>query len=387
MNGANWEFEASDNDHSNVSNPNIDGGINNNSTPQHELHIQEHIPEAELIDSIHNVSVSDRQNPYVDESGHFHSGSIEGSADNVRHSDIVPEPTIEQIQRVYYTKGLEELETLNLVDLSPLANWKLSSFKQGFGLQQLRDDSPDTYWQSDGSNGSNNSNSNSNGVISNNQLSSPHSITIQFSKRVSLERISLFTNYNLDESYTPSRIQVLAGSSDGWDLSEVCTVNFNKPVGWSHIIFSGIRNDRVLKCFMVKLVIMANHQDGKDTHIRALKCFGKKSLLGNNIAVSQAAAANSTWANEEILQDLSLTGGHSLSGFLLNNQLLSTYESRLKALNTSADADNSKEVPVDENMDVTMDRSISKYLDNAAEVIGFNTGFQSLELKSVSSIR
>lgn len=384
MNGANWELETSDHDHSNASNSNIESSRHLNELPQHELHTQEHIPESELIDSIHNVSASDRQNPYVDESGHFHSGGIEGSGEAVRHSDMIHEPTMEQIQRVYYTKGLEELESLNLVDLSPLANWKLSSCKQGFALNQLRDDSPDTYWQSDGSNGNNNSNSNSNGVVSNNQLSSPHSITIQFSKRVSLERISLFTNYNLDESYTPSRIQVMAGSSDGWGLSEVCTVNFNKPVGWSHIIFSGIRNDRVLKCFMVKLVIMANHQDGKDTHIRALKCFGKKSLLSNNITVSQAT--NNTWTNDEILKDLSLTSGFSMSGFLLNNQLLSAYESRLKVLNTSTEVDHSHEV-VEDNNDVTMDKSISKYLDNASDVIGFNTGFQSLDFKSVSSIR
>ena len=41
----------------------------------------------------------------------------------------------------------------------------------------------------------------------------------------------------------------MAGSSEGWDLIEVCTVNFDQPVGWSHIIFNGIRADGVLKCF------------------------------------------------------------------------------------------------------------------------------------------
>ena len=66
---------------------------------------------------------------------------------------------------------------------------------------------------------------------------------------MALERISIFTNYSLDESYTPSRIKIMAGSSEGWDLIEVCTVNFDQPVGWSHIIFNGIRADGVLKCF------------------------------------------------------------------------------------------------------------------------------------------
>lgn len=342
------------------------------SEPQHEVHTQDVIPESELIDSIANANVSDQQNPFLDDDDNFVN-------DETNRSDLNNEPTMEQIQRVYYTRGLEELETLNLLDLSPLANWKLSSHKQGYGLPQLRDDSPDTYWQSDGSNGSNNSNSNNNGIITNNQLSNPHSITIQFSKRVSLERISLFTNYNLDESYTPLRIKVMAGTSDGWDLSEVCTVNFSKPVGWSHIIFSGVRDDKVLKCFMVKLVILANHQDGKDTHIRALKCFGKKSFNnGNYLSVN-----NNNLTNEEILKDLSLNSAISSSGFLLNNLMLKDYSTRFKNFIHSHLDDTNEEI----NDEQAVDKNTSKYLDNAAHVIGFNTGFQSTELKSVSSIR
>ncbi|EMG45611.1 Anaphase promoting complex subunit, putative [Candida maltosa Xu316] len=210
---------------------------------------------------------------------------------NHTNTDSHPQPSLEQIQRVYYLKGLQELESLQLFDLSPLANWKLSSWKQGFGLKQLRDDSPDTYWQSDGSNsgnshnnGDNNANQqqqqqqqNPNNSMLLNHLSTPHSITIQFSKKVALERISIFTNYSLDESYTPSKIKIMAGSSEGWDLIEVCTVNFDQPIGWSHIIFNGIRNDGVLKCFLIKIIILANHQEGKDSHIRAIRCFGKKS--------------------------------------------------------------------------------------------------------------
>ncbi|RCK56217.1 Anaphase-promoting complex subunit 10 [Candida viswanathii] len=144
---------------------------------------------------------------------------------NTNNNSSQQQPTLEQIQRVYYLKGLQELEALQLFDLSPLANWKLSSWKQGYGLKQLRDDSPDTYWQSDGSNngnshnsGDNNSNQqqqqqqNPNNSMLLNQLSIPHSITIQFSKKVALERISIFTNYSLDESYTPSKIKSWLGA-------------------------------------------------------------------------------------------------------------------------------------------------------------------------------
>ncbi len=56
---------------------------------------------------------------------------------------------------------------------------------QGFGIDQLRDDSTDTYWQSDG------------------QL--PHLVNIQFRKKTTIQNIWIFADYKADESYTPSR--------------------------------------------------------------------------------------------------------------------------------------------------------------------------------------
>lgn len=377
----------------------------NQDQPQHELQTQGAISAEELIDTITSSNISDRQRAFLDDDEYFNSGNMEeGEETTGNRSDLInDQPTMEQIQRVYYTKGLEELESLKLLDLSPLANWKLSSSKHGFSIGQLRDDTPDNYWQSDGSNGSNNANSgNSNGIITNNQLTNPHSITIQFSKKISLERISLFTNYNLDESYTPSKIKIMAGSSDGWDLSDVCTVDLNKPVGWSHIIFNGIRNDGVLKCFMIKIIILANHQDGKDTHIRALKCFGKKSFMTSNSYLSNNRNNNSL-TNEEILKDLNLNSAISSSGLLLNNQLISghishDHSNRLKpfigsinvtGINSSTDYTTNDDIENDGVIDnyPPIDKNSAKYLNNTANVIGFNTGFQSLELKSTSSIR
>ncbi|ODV77535.1 galactose-binding like protein [Suhomyces tanzawaensis NRRL Y-17324] len=325
------------------------------SSLQHELQTQDAISQ-DMIDSIVSVSASSVNYEGYDE---VEGGTEENQDVGMGTSNSTTEqPSLEQIQKVYYTKGLEELDNLQLLDLSPLANWKLSSFKQGYGLSQLRYDSPDSYWQSDGSNGNNNNN-----AITNNQLSNPHSITIQFAKKVSLERISIFTNFSLDESYTPSRIRIMAGSSDGWDLSEVCTVNFSKPIGWSHIIFNGIRNDGVLKCFMVKLVILANHQDGKDSHIRAIRCFGKKSA---NV-VSTAPKPS-----QEILKDLSLASGMTSASGLLLNHISKQYYSDDE----------------DENNDERMeDKVTSRILGNVNDIIGFNSAFQSLEFKSVSSIR
>lgn len=58
----------------------------------------------------------------------------------------------------------------------------------GFGVDQLRDDCMDTYWQSDG------------------QL--PHLVNIQFRQKTTVCDISIYTDYKLDESYTPSRLVI-----------------------------------------------------------------------------------------------------------------------------------------------------------------------------------
>ena len=313
------------------------------------------------------------------------------------------QPSLEQVQRVYYTKGLEELESLQLVDLSALATWKLSSFKPGFGLSQLRDDSPETYWQSDGSNGGNNTNPN-NSAFTNNHLSNPHSVTIQFIKRVALERISIFTNYSLDESYTPSKIKIMAGSSEGWDLIDVCTVNFNQPIGWSHIIFNGIRNDGVLKCFMVKIFILANHQEGKDSHIRAIRCFGRKhsvppvkglQSIGNPYHDYNHNHNNSIphRVNPELLRDLSIASGSSFnSGILVGNRIISSGSDVRHQTEVDAEVDAEAESLVllpllPQFPKQTLNEETTSAMRNVNAALGLNSGFKSIELSSVSSIR
>jgi anaphase-promoting complex subunit 10 len=55
----------------------------------------------------------------------------------------------------------------------------------GFGIDQLRDECTDTYWQSDG------------------QL--PHLVNIQFRKKTTIQDVWIYADYKADESYTPSR--------------------------------------------------------------------------------------------------------------------------------------------------------------------------------------
>ncbi|RWS14448.1 anaphase-promoting complex subunit 10-like isoform X3 [Dinothrombium tinctorium] len=123
------------------------------------------------------------------------------------------------------------------------AVWSLSSCKPGFGVEQLRDNCYDTYWQSDGP--------------------QPHLVNIQFRKKTTIEYISIYADYKLDESYTPSRLSIRTGNHFH-DLQEVELMELNEPNGWVVIKLNS-------RAFLVQIAILTNHQNGRDTHIRQIK--------------------------------------------------------------------------------------------------------------------
>lgn len=161
-----------------------------------------------------------------------------------------------------FASGIKELEGIGLVDIGNLATWTASSFKPGFGTKEMREDSPLSYWQSDGQ--------------------QPHFITVHFSKKVSIERICMYLNYEEDESYTPSKILILSGSGDH-DLVEVASREFVEPVGWQHVLFKGVRYDNLLKCRLIKICFLSNHQNGKDTHVRCIKVMSLQKSVGTHL--------------------------------------------------------------------------------------------------------
>lgn len=163
---------------------------------------------------------------------------------------------------VFYN-AQREVESKGLIDIGGLAAWSVSSFKPGFGVNELKADDPDKLWQSDGA--------------------QPHFVDLHFSRRVSVERISIYTDYQLDESYTPSRIQVHCGTGIH-DLQEVAQLDLSMPRGWTHMMLTEVRPDHIMKTYFVRLVVTANHQNGKDTHIRALKVYSpsKPSILDDS---------------------------------------------------------------------------------------------------------
>lgn len=107
----------------------------------------------------------------------------------------------------------------------------------------------DTYWQSDG------------------QL--PHLVNIQFQRKTTINKIYIYTDYKLDESYTPSRISIRSGTHFN-DLNEIELIDLSEPTGWVVVPVRSVCNNPI-RAFMVQIAVISNHQNGRDTHMRQIK--------------------------------------------------------------------------------------------------------------------
>jgi anaphase-promoting complex subunit 10 len=208
-----------------------------------------------------------------------------------------------------------------LRDISSLATWTLSSSKPGCALPQLRHPSPTHFWQSDGP--------------------QPHTLTLHFFKLVAIVKIRIYLDFELDESYTPTKMKFFGGMSEGglvefgsWEVQETIDPETGETVGaienvrgWIEIPLDGVggRDRRhseqpehpkrlnakpvniepdqnegddvsdeedmddaqqedsapgdVLKAMVVQVRICENHQNGKDTHVRGFQVFARDESM------------------------------------------------------------------------------------------------------------
>ncbi|XP_056156229.1 anaphase-promoting complex subunit 10 isoform X1 [Lampris incognitus] len=156
-------------------------------------------------------------------------------------------------------KQLERTGTVR--EIGSQAVWSLSSCKPGFGVDQLRDDNLETYWQSDGS--------------------QPHLVNIQFRRKTTVKMLCIYADYKSDESYTPSKISVRVGNNFH-NLQEIRSLLLSpfflqqlemvEPSGWIHISLLDQVNSPV-RTFMIQIAVLANHQNGRDTHMRQIKVY------------------------------------------------------------------------------------------------------------------
>ncbi len=103
----------------------------------------------------------------------------------------------------------------------------------------------------------------------------PHRLNIHFIKRVEIRALRLYLDYELDESYTPTKIQITAGTGPNLTIP-FTTMELNAPKGWIDVPIAGAGggpDGNSLCCFFVRVIILENHQNGKDTHIRGIKVY------------------------------------------------------------------------------------------------------------------
>ncbi|KAI1851785.1 hypothetical protein JX265_011020 [Neoarthrinium moseri] len=145
--------------------------------------------------------------------------------------------------------------SVGLKEISNLASFTVSSYKPGCGVKELRDDDVNQFWQSDGP--------------------QPHRLNIHFIKRVEIRALRLYLDYELDESYTPTKIQISAGFGPNLTIP-FTTMELNTPKGWIDVPIAGAGggpDGNSLGCWFVRVLILENHQNGKDTHLRGVKVY------------------------------------------------------------------------------------------------------------------
>ncbi|XP_039706011.1 anaphase-promoting complex subunit 10-like isoform X2 [Pteropus medius] len=131
------------------------------------------------------------------------------------------------------------------------AVWSLSSCKPEFGVDQLQDGNLETYWQSVGS--------------------QPYLVNIQFRRKTTVKTLCIYADYKSDESYTPSKISVRIGNNFH-NLREISQLELVEPNGWSHVPLTD-NHKKPTYTFMIQTAVLANHQNGRDTHMRQIKIY------------------------------------------------------------------------------------------------------------------
>lgn len=97
-----------------------------------------------------------------------------------------------------------------------------------------------------------------------------------FVKCVEVRALRFHIDYHQDESYTPTKINWYAGTSEH-DLLHFATSTLVNPAGWTDVPITGAgggEDGNSLMAWVLQMQIVENHQNGKDTHIRGVKIYG-----------------------------------------------------------------------------------------------------------------
>jgi anaphase-promoting complex subunit 10 len=189
-----------------------------------------------------------------------------------------------------------DIATLGLKEIGNLASWTVSSCKPGCGVEALRDEDTSLFWQYVFSILTSSPQyqlclvcETSPDKFSRSDGPQPHHLNIHFSRLVSILSIRIYLDFEADESYTPTRITLLAGTGYH-DLLPFSALEFAQPKGWIDVPLDhvgGGPDGKTLRAFIVQVKIVENHQNGKDTHVRGLKIYARDERSKKGVGLGE----------------------------------------------------------------------------------------------------
>lgn len=126
---------------------------------------------------------------------------------------------------------------------------RLSSYKRGHGVEELFSKDIQNYWATDD-------------LL-------PHGIQFTFNKLTYIEEVRIYLSYAQDDSYTPQEIEVRCGLVES-EINPITNMTLVEPEGFFSL---SVKEE----CFYLQIIILSNHQDGKDSHVRHLKLMESKT--------------------------------------------------------------------------------------------------------------
>ncbi|KXN68399.1 galactose-binding like protein [Conidiobolus coronatus NRRL 28638] len=148
------------------------------------------------------------------------------------------------------TKGYE-------TDITSECKLRVSSYKYGYPPTEMIDNSLETYWQSEG------------------QL--PHTIILKYSRQILLSKLKIYFDFPMDESYTPNLFTISLGNRIN-DYKELTKVKGEVQPKWIEVNCKLFNNNRPIPTFNIKLTILNNMEDGRDSHLRQIRIFELKEF-------------------------------------------------------------------------------------------------------------
>ncbi|KRH95335.1 anaphase-promoting complex subunit 10 [Pseudoloma neurophilia] len=122
----------------------------------------------------------------------------------------------------------------------------LSSTKPGHRLADLLSSNPDSYWHTNDS--------------------LPHFFHVEFPVLTYIQKLTIDLSYDSDDSYTPEHISIFV------DQKHQQSRKLFEPEGTT--VFEVKKS-----LFTLDLVIRANHQEGRDSHVRGIKLYGQDNKV------------------------------------------------------------------------------------------------------------